>query len=1346
VAYPAVPTKENHTFANWYADAALTTLWNFPTDTLISDTTLHAKWIARTITTYTVTFDVDGGIGVTHQIVVAGDTVVRPDDPTKTGYTFAGWYADAARTIPWNFPTDTLISDTTLHAKWIALTIPTYRVTFDVAGGSPVDLQTVAVGETVACPADPTKESYTFANWYADAALTTLWNFPTDTLISDTTLHAKWLRDTIPTYRVTFDAAGGTDVTPQVVVAGDTVVRPDDPTKTGYTFAGWYAVTARTIPWNFPTGTLISDTTLHAKWIALTIPTYRVTFDVAGGSPVDLQTVAVGETVACPADPTKESYTFANWYADAALTVLWNFPTDTLISDTTLHAKWLAHTIKTYRVTFDVAGGSGVTPQVVKEGDAVVRPADPTKAGYTFISWYVDDSRTIPWSFSDALTGDTTLYAKWRAILTYTVTFNFNDGTPSLDTAVPFDERVPFITPERPGYLFGGWYTDSANLSQSWSFETSMLQRDTTLYAKWDMITYYVVYHLNGGKNHSGNLDSFTVLSIPTTLYPAAVMGDSVFTGWYNAEVNGSKVDEFDRDSLDNSSLVATITLWARWSSDPVCTNPVIANMNCPDFPYFATPDSVPPYYFAHGGGGDTGYCGNGIPNYNCPSYPGFYQPGGGGDTTYCGKGILNFSCPDYPGYDSVGGGGAMGYCGDTIINLNCPYYPGYDSVGGGGDTGYCGNGIPNYNCPSYPGFYEPGGGGDTSYCGNGIPNFNCSSYPGFYQPGGGGDTTYCGNGILNLHCPDYPGYDSLGGGGSSSGSIQDTTVIITYGGSMSFIDFDNLDLEGVKVLSWMSLDPEVVQLTDRNRGDVSTVGVGEAYVIGFTREPSGFSRVLMSVKVRVTPKPLSISGTWVDTIKVSDGTNYASVTPGVLNGVLEQDAGKLVVNAVATYNNIAAGKNKFITISYTLSGSRAYCYLPPSDSITSGTIASGGSYYNAWGTVMKRDGSESAVVPYPNVNVAYTVNGSKVAKVVRTDAYGRYFIDSLSRNDMLTLKPEKRNTWTLAPESRTVNLQPLPSEEMLGGVVTVEPFIYTSEDTLLLSLALRDENGDMIDIFDREAIKDTIVYPLPCNRSVAHLNITYATAGGTGELAPETGLGEEYTDIVQENDSLISVNVSKPGRKIVTIALPGKRYTVVIDKRYELFDLITEHLGNLRVVINNREHNGGLAFTSCEWWRKKVEEGEDAWKMVEEKKLYYSAGPNAVDVFTPEDAMKIVLHTNDGKTIATCPGTDGKSAADLAGSGNGAAGRLKGKVDDSAYPNPVMAGSKLYLKGAVLFDKEGERYTTFRLYSSQGQLALSGSASAFADGVIMPDTPGTYYLILDGRVGRRAIHIAVVK
>ncbi|MDR2632837.1 MAG: InlB B-repeat-containing protein [Treponema sp.] len=191
ITKPADPTKEGQVFGGWYEDKTLETEWDFDEDTVTGNITLYAKWSAAR----TVSFDSKGGSTVSAQTVAEGARITAPSPaPTKDGYTFVGWYKEEALTNVWNFSTDTVTGDITLYAKWEEGSPGSFTVSFDSKGGSAVEAITnVTAGNTITAPTAPTKTGYGFGGWYKEEALTTPWDFATDTVSANTTLYAKWL-------------------------------------------------------------------------------------------------------------------------------------------------------------------------------------------------------------------------------------------------------------------------------------------------------------------------------------------------------------------------------------------------------------------------------------------------------------------------------------------------------------------------------------------------------------------------------------------------------------------------------------------------------------------------------------------------------------------------------------------------------------------------------------------------------------------------------------------------------------------------------------------------------------------------------------------------------------------------------------------------------------------------------------------------------------------------------------------------------------------------------------------------------------------------------------------------
>ena len=67
---------------------------------------------------YTVTFDTDGGTQIASRTVYNGQTVKKPQSPTKQGYQFLGWYADDECTVKFDFTTTAIKGDTVIYARW----------------------------------------------------------------------------------------------------------------------------------------------------------------------------------------------------------------------------------------------------------------------------------------------------------------------------------------------------------------------------------------------------------------------------------------------------------------------------------------------------------------------------------------------------------------------------------------------------------------------------------------------------------------------------------------------------------------------------------------------------------------------------------------------------------------------------------------------------------------------------------------------------------------------------------------------------------------------------------------------------------------------------------------------------------------------------------------------------------------------------------------------------------------------------------------------------------------------------------------------------------------------------
>jgi len=162
-----------------------------------------------------VTFDSQGGSAVDSQMVNYGEKATNPTAPTKTGYTFGGWYKEPGCTNRWDFDSATVTSDVTLYAKWTTnIFTVTYNGNNNKAGTVPVDpASPYESGATVTvlgntgdlARINDMGTSYRFTGWntkadgsgtdQAEGSTFTMGAFPV-------TLYAQWtpyvLRDTGP--------------------------------------------------------------------------------------------------------------------------------------------------------------------------------------------------------------------------------------------------------------------------------------------------------------------------------------------------------------------------------------------------------------------------------------------------------------------------------------------------------------------------------------------------------------------------------------------------------------------------------------------------------------------------------------------------------------------------------------------------------------------------------------------------------------------------------------------------------------------------------------------------------------------------------------------------------------------------------------------------------------------------------------------------------------------------------------------------------------------------------------------------------------------------------------------
>lgn len=207
----------------------------------------------------------------------------------------------------------------------------------------------------------------------------------------------------------------------------------------------------------------------------------EATFDPDNGENISTQTIDRGKKFTKPAEPPKENHTFAGWYNGDEK---FDFDADTTNAPNVLElvAKW---DINQYTVQF-VSDHGSFADQTIEHGKPIGtgKPTIPPVEGFTFDGWYADATYTTEFDFTQPITSNTTVYAKWTA-KDYEVSFI----TEHVDA--PASQNVKYngtandpgkLTAE--GYTFIGWYADEAHKTK-FDFSTP-ITGDTKVYAKWE--------------------------------------------------------------------------------------------------------------------------------------------------------------------------------------------------------------------------------------------------------------------------------------------------------------------------------------------------------------------------------------------------------------------------------------------------------------------------------------------------------------------------------------------------------------------------------------------------------------------------------------------------------------------------------------------------------------------------------------------------------------------------------------------------------------------------------------------------------------------------------------------
>ena len=450
------PTRDGYTFAGWYwrADYSGYTDEQKAADKVDFDqavtgqtVTMFAQWTKDEVQNETdVLYVANGGKFFDGQEVQQGltdsDGMMRqPAAPTREGYTFAGWYWVSDLSVlteeqkeqnKVDFTQPVTKPHATMYAQWVK-NQDEINVLYAANGGQFATGETFQQGVTdsdgmMRQPAEPTRDGYTFDGWYwhADYSGYTDEQKAADKVDfsqpvqSDVNIYAQWTKNADQNeIDVLYAANGGQFATGETFQQGltdsDGMMRqPAEPTRDGYTFAGWYWVSDLSgltdeqkdlNKVDFSQSVAGKEhVTVFAQWTKNQEQNDHAVMYVAnGGQFATGETFQQGVTdsdgmMRQPAAPTREGYTFDGWYwhADysgytdeqkAADKVDFSQPVQ---SDVNIYAQWTKNAdaqVEQITVKFvDNFNGTESSAEV-KKGEAVAKPADPTYDGWTFEGW-----------------------------------------------------------------------------------------------------------------------------------------------------------------------------------------------------------------------------------------------------------------------------------------------------------------------------------------------------------------------------------------------------------------------------------------------------------------------------------------------------------------------------------------------------------------------------------------------------------------------------------------------------------------------------------------------------------------------------------------------------------------------------------------------------------------------------------------------------------------------------------------------------------------------------------------------------------------------------------------------
>ena len=506
------------------------------------------------------------GSNVTTTVNVTADSSVADCVKSFEGYTPTKVVSGAATSEEEVNMTSSLEGITTLYVYYKADEQKTEQnqinVLYVANGGKFVDGNETMQGITdsdgmLRQPPTPTREGYTFAGWYWVSDLSVLTDeqkeqnkvdFTQPVTKPHVTMYAQWVKNQ-DEINVLYAANGGqfadgNDTMQGVADSNGMMRQPAEPTREGYTFAGWYWVSDLSgltdeqkdlNKVDFSQSIAGKDhATIYAQWTKNAEQNeIDVLYAANGGQFATGETFQQGITdsdgmMRQPAEPTREGYTFAGWYWVSDLSGLTDEQRDLNKVDfsqsvagkdhVTVFAQWTKNQEQNdHAVTYVANGGQFATGETFQQGltdsDGVMRqPAEPTREGYTFDGWYwhadysgyTDEQKAADKvDFSQPVQSDVNIYAQWTKnadAQAEQITVKFVDNFNQTESSTEVKKGEAVAKPADPaydGWTFEGWSSTLKDDEGNWEYTPVDFNKAVEDEDQDGVVTYYAFYSEN---------------------------------------------------------------------------------------------------------------------------------------------------------------------------------------------------------------------------------------------------------------------------------------------------------------------------------------------------------------------------------------------------------------------------------------------------------------------------------------------------------------------------------------------------------------------------------------------------------------------------------------------------------------------------------------------------------------------------------------------------------------------------------------------------------------------------------------------------------------------------------